>query len=82
MGSIAQTPKYNTDRLDRNDSLIADMFDMNYSIMQSVQKKTLLQINEKLQRQEAIVCALQTKVFDPKKGPVGKHVLGSHQEPD
>ena len=66
---------YIFNRLDIKDSLITDWFDINYSLMQSIQK-TLIQIIEKRDRPETMVCALHIKVFGPERGPVVETFAG------
>ena len=65
MGSIAQTLKQLSDSF----HIMSDRFDRNDSTMQSIHK-TLIQINERVDRQEATVRALQANVFGPERGPV------------
>ena len=65
MGSIAQTLKQLSDSF----HIMSDRFDRNDSTMQSIHK-TLIHINERVDRQEATVRALQAKVFGPERGPV------------
>ena len=64
MGIIARSLKQINDRLDIYDFTI-----------QSVHK-TLFHLTEKVDRQEAMVCALQTKVFGPERGPVVETCAG------
>ena len=68
MRSIAQSLKQMNDRLDRIDSIHAQT-------LQSVQK-AIIQITEKVDRQEAMVCSLQTKVFGPERGLVVERYAG------
>ena len=72
MGSIAQTLKQINDRLDKIESTHTSTIAktaQTLSTMKSVQK-SLIQLTEKVDRQEATVRALQAKVFGPERGPV------------